>query len=112
MQSVSSNAVARALEYSEYEDTTNTITIKKWGRFVWVSKGGYITGGTNPHTINNAIPSQYLPTTEVRTTWINNTSDKPMGQAIIRTDGRMQIYAGWETSFSNVPAICQFCYIV
>ena len=113
MQSVSSNAVASALAYSEYEDTTNGITLCKWGRVVWVALRLRVNNANSPYVISGGIPSQYSPPTqEARTVFFNNSSDVPIGQAIIRSTGDIYLYLGNGGSFGTMDCIADWNYIV
>ena len=111
MQSVSSNAVYSALNNIETY-TNNGLYAKKCGRVVSVVIMRTGVSGSSGSIIDT-LPSAFMPTDEaVPTVFFDNSTDTPLGQALIYIDGNIRLWTSGGGSMSNIPVRANWCYIV
>ena len=112
MQSVSSNAVAKALTQIETYSGISGMVFYKLGRLCWATFSSTVNG-TSPVVWTQNVPAKFRPIlgNGGRTVYFNNSIDTPEGQFIIYQNGEVRLYKG-NGGTINCSVVAQVFYFV
>ena len=93
MQSVSSNAVYKALTEIETYSGISGVSFYKLGRLCWAVFAGSVNA-ISPVVWTQDVPSKFRPidSNGARVAYLRNDTDTPDGQFIIYPNGQIQIW--------------------
>ena len=112
LQSVSSNAVAKALTQIETYSGISGMVFYKLGRLCWATFYSTVNG-TSPVVWTQNVPAKFRPIlgNGGRTVYFNNSIDTPEGQFIIYQNGEVRLYKG-NGGTINCSVVAQVFYFV